>query len=724
MRTKRWVCWLLLCLLGNTINLATAQESAKATSKQASKPRKVPGFVQKLADESDTLGSKNKKIVNEAKLQGERAYNAENYFFAIEHYKNALRFDKKDKEIPFLIAECYRYANEIKNADPWYARALKMGFTNDTIHIQYGTILRALEKYPEAIEQYQAYLKYDQGNAYIKWLIESCKLAQTWLEKPARYTVENLKRFNTKNSEFGITPMKTNAVMLGSTRPDAMGTKLYGRLGEDFSDVFESYVDGTGKWSKLRPVPGLINTEGNEGSPCFTNDGNTMYFTRCNLKNGSCRIFRTNREGPNWSQPVQLRIMSDTVDVGHPALTPNEDKMYFVASNAEGGYGGKDLWFMNRTEDDTWEEPINLGATVNTEREEMFPFIHPSDTILFFASDGHPGMGGLDIFMTTGGGSDWEQPQNMRNPINSGADDFGFTTNRSLTSGFLASSRLDGRGSDDIYIWNFIPYRLTLTGRVYDDTTRRPLPGAMVRLLLEDSTYYETKADSQGFYSFKIREDVNYRLEAVMERGSIPAGLHAGPAKRLLYYPSDTAFSTYQTKADTDWRIDLPMRLVPTEEMVLHDILYDYDSASLKPVSILALDTLVQFLRKSKHISIAIHAHTDSRGSAAYNERLSQRRAQSVVRYLLTQGIDSSRLTARGHGESKLLNKCRDRVKCTEAEHQYNRRTTFSITSIDLDRMIVKYKRVTGEETEKADETLYDFMPSRSSSPRRQGASR
>ncbi|MFM9142544.1 MAG: hypothetical protein ACKOPP_00945 [Bacteroidota bacterium] len=260
-----------LCLLLGAWQPVMAQDAPKPKTSSTDKTKRAPGFLQKLADEADTLGS-SKKVVNEARLEGDRAYKAENYYFAIEHYKNALRFDKKDKEVPFLIGECYRMANEIKNADPWYAKAIKMGFSNESIHIQYGTILRALERYPEAIDQYEAYLRIRPEEPYIKWLIESCRLAQTWLEKPGRYTVENIKRFNTKNSEFGIAPMKTNAILLSSTRPDAMGTKLYGRLGEDFSDLFESYVDGQGKWSKLRPVPGLINTTGNEGTPSFTTD--------------------------------------------------------------------------------------------------------------------------------------------------------------------------------------------------------------------------------------------------------------------------------------------------------------------------------------------------------------------------------------------------------------------------------------------------------------------
>jgi len=217
----------------------------------------------------------------------------------------------------------------------------------------------------------------------------------------------------------------------------------------------------------------------------------------------------------------------------------------------------------------------------------------------------------------------------------------------------------------------------------------------------------ETETDSQGAYSFKIREDVRYVLEATVPRSKIPAGLHAGPVQRLLYYPTDTTFDTYQTRDDIDWVMDLPMKLVPTEEFILTDILYDYDSSRLRPVSMVALDSLVRFLNKSPNISIAINSHTDSRGSDGYNRKLSQRRAQSVVDYLRSQGIDSTRLKAIGYGESRLLNRCKDKVRCTEQEHQVNRRTTFSITSIDLDRVIVKYRRVTGEETESTEETLY-----------------
>jgi len=204
-----------------------------------------------------------------------------------------------------------------------------------------------------------------------------------------------------------------------------------------------------------------------------------------------------------------------------------------------------------------------------------------------------------------------------------------------------------------------------------------------------------------------LREDVQYRLEADVAKEKIPYQVHSAPRKRLLYYPTDSTFNTNQTVDDTDWIIDLPMRLVPTEEIRLSDILYDFDKATLRPESMISLDSLFDFLQKSQGISVAIHSHTDSRGSEPYNQNLSQMRAQSVVDYLVSKGITQDRLSAQGHGESKLINRCSDGAKCSEEEHQLNRRTTFSITDIDLDRVIVKYKRVTGEETEDAEEAIY-----------------
>jgi peptidoglycan-associated lipoprotein len=548
-----------------------------------------------------------------------------------------------------------------------------------------------MEKYDDAIEQYNTYLGLNPGDQRAKWLLESCKLAKTWMNTPSRYEINNMRTFNSRQSDYGLALYKNNGVIVSSTREDATGKKVYGRIGEDYSDLFESYVDRRGKWSKLKVIEGGVNTVFNEGTASVNRTGTIMFFTRCSSKTGECKIYSARKMGLKWSDAEPLVLFGDTVNVGQPSLSKDQKKLFFVADNAEGGYGGKDIWFVNKSRGDAWDEPINLGPDINTEFDEMFPYIHENGTTLYFASDGHPGMGGLDIFMAEGGGTEWSQPENMKYPINSGADDFAFIANTKKDKGFLSTNRPGGRGSDDIWQWVLTPLQFNLSGMVYDDSTRRPLSGAEVKLIMEDSTYIEAITDNKGMYTFRLREDLAYRIEVT----------------RKEYFGEDTSLSTKGLEDSKDFVINIPLKLVPIEEIVLKDILYDFDSDKLKPISKVSLDELVAILKKSENLRIAINSHTDSRGSDEYNLELSQRRAQSVVNYLIENGIDSARLEAVGFGETQLLNQCANGVKCSEEEHQLNRRTTFKVISTDF-KGIIKYRRVTGEEEEEADQIFTD----------------
>jgi outer membrane protein OmpA-like peptidoglycan-associated protein len=300
-------------------------------------------------------------------------------------------------------------------------------------------------------------------------------------------------------------------------------------------------------------------------------------------------------------------------------------------------------------------------------------------------------MGGLDVFYTEGEGTEWGKPENMKYPINSGADDFAFVANARRDKGFLSSNRPGGRGGDDIWQWVLTPLVFNLSGMVYDDSTRRPLSGAEVKLIMPDSTYMDAITDNRGNYTFKLREDMNYRIEVT----------------RREYFAEDTVVSTKKMEVSKDFVINIPLKLVPIEEITLQDILYDFASDKLTPASKENLKVLVAMMKKSENLIIAINSHTDSRGSDDYNLDLSQRRAQSVVNHLIENGIDSARLVAKGYGETQLLNRCSNGVNCSDAEHQLNRRTTFKVISSDF-KGIIKYRRVTGEETQEGDEIFTD----------------
>ncbi len=621
---------------------------------------------------------------------GDRAFEIESYFVAADHYKKAIKSKDNKARATYMVAECYRLANDFKVAESWYARAIKAGYDGSELYLNYAHVLRGLEKYDDAIEQYNTFLGVNPGDSRVKWLLESCKLAKTWINTPSRYEVNNMRVFNSRQSDYGLTLYKNNGVMVSSTREDATGKKIYGRIGEDFSDIFESYVDRKGKWSKLKILEGAVNTPMNDGTVAANRLGTIMYFTRCSSKTGECRVFMSRKQGTKWGTPEMVSIFGDTINVGQPSLSRDQKKLYFVADDAEGGYGGKDIWFMNKARDG-WDTPINLGPVVNTGDDEMFPYIHETENILYFASDGHPGMGGLDVFYAEGEGTEWAKPENMKYPINSGADDFAFVANARRDKGFLSSNRPGGRGSDDIWQWVLTPLVFNLSGMVFDDSTRRPLSGAEVKLIMEDSTYMDAITDNRGNYTFKLREDMRYKIEVT----------------RKDYFSEDTTLSTKGQETSKDFVINIPLKLVPIEEITLEDILYDFNKADLQEKSKVSLDKLVALLKKSANLRISINSHTDSRGGDEYNMELSQRRAESVVKYLIQNGIDSARLEAKGFGESRLLNRCANGVNCTEEEHSVNRRTTFKVISTDF-KGIIKYRRVTGEETSDGDEVFTD----------------
>lgn len=623
---------------------------------------------------------------------GDKAFAIQNYFLAIDSYKKAIKSKEKKATATYKIAECYRLMNDNKLAESWYARAIKAGYEEADLYLNYAGVLRGMEKYDEAIEQYNTYLGLNPSDSKAKWLMESCKLAKTWMNTPSRYEVNNMKVFNSRQSDYGLTLYKNNGVIISSTREEATGKKLYGRIGEDFSDLFESTVDRRGKWGKLQVLTGDVNTSFNEGTATVNKNGTIMFFTRCSSKTGECKIFMSRKAGNNWTKAEVIQLFGDTVNVGQPSLSKDQKKLFFVADNAPGGQGGKDIWFINKGRGDSWDEPINLGPQVNTESDEMFPFIHEDDNTLYFASDGHPGMGGLDIFYVEGSGTEWSQPVNMKFPINSGADDFAFIANGRKDKGFLSTNRPGGRGSDDIWQWVLTPLQFNLSGQVFDDSTRRALSGAEVKLIfVEDKSYIEAITDNRGMYTFKLREGVDYKIEVT----------------RKEYFGDDTSLTTKGYDVSKDFVINVPLKPVPLEEVTLNDILYDFNSDKLTATSKENLKVLIDMMKKSENLIIAINSHTDARGSDEYNLDLSQRRAQSVVNYLIENGIDSIRLQAKGFGETQLLNRCKNGVNCSEEEHQLNRRTTFKVVSTDF-KGIIRYRRVTGNEEKEEDQIFTD----------------
>lgn len=605
------------------------------------------------------------------------------YFEAAELYKKGIA-KEKDREVKafgtFRIAECYRLATQPKLAEGWYERAIKAGYTEPEVYLNYAGVLRNLEKYNEAVEQYNKYLATNPTDEAAKRQMEGSKLATTWKEAQTRYTVTNAATFNTNASDYGVTLFKKNGLFFSSARESAVGKSTYDKTGEKFSSIFETYIDKRGKWSTPVLIAGPVNTSMNEGALTFNKAFTIMLFTRCDTKKGLCKIYESRKQGNGWGEPKLVSIFGDSITVGQPALSPDGRTLYFVADNAPDGYGGKDIWMvpLNKSE----EQPVNLGPSINTPGNEMFPYLHPSGT-LYFSSDYHLGMGGLDIFSSEGGGNEWSKPENLKAPFNSGADDFAYISNAGKTRGFLSSNRLEGRGMDDIYEWVLTPLEFSVKGVIRNETDQKPIPGAQVKLFLSDSTFVDTIADASGNYSFTLKEGYNYALQA----------------NKKDFFGNNGKVSTEGEKYSKVFTVDIALKPIPREEIQLEDILYDLGSDKLTAASKKSLESLVTMLKSSPELKIGINSHTDSRDTEANNLDLSQRRAQSVVNFLIENGIEEDRLKATGFGESQLLNRCADGVKCTEEEHAVNRRTTFQVLSTDY-KGIIKYKRVTGQTDE------------------------
>ena len=634
------------------------------------------------------LGS-GQAYAQKALTEADMAYKFEQYFESAKLYQKALGKVKgaKKGEVTFKVAESYRLSGQPRQAEGWYERAISNGYNEPSVVLQYADILKQNANYDKAIQEYNAYLGAKPGDKRGTDGVASSQTAKAYIEHPTRYKVTNFSVMNSDKNDFSPMFYKKNGLVFGSSRDEATGKRTYDRTGEKFTDLWIAYQDKKGNWSKPTMLEGLVNTDNHEGSPTFSKNGSIMYFTGCDRKTGGCKVYMSKRQGTGWDAPQMIPLFGkdSTIVVGSPVLSDDEKSLYFVAYNAPGGLGGHDIWVVKKSKGG-WDDPVNLGPGVNTSGEEMTPYI-TKDNMLYFSSNGHLGMGGLDVFSAKGQGTTWADVQNLKYPINSPGDDMNFVIDAKKENGYVVSNR-EGARMYDLYTVVLPPLVYAVAGTIIDDSTKKPIAGANVQLILPDSTYQEVTTKTNGSYSFKIKADQDYRLVA----------------NRNKYFGNSGSVSTKNEQESKNYTVDINLRPIPETVITLRDILYDLNSAALKDESKTSLDQMVGLLKNTPNLRVAINSHTDSRGRADSNIALSQRRALSVVRYLTANGIDSARLVAKGYGETKLLNKCADGVECTEEEHAVNRRTEFEILSSDYKGKII-YKRVTGNDDEVNTET-------------------
>jgi len=623
--------------------------------------------------------------------QADQAFAKGDYYDAATLYKKAFTKEKnkvKRAEIIFKVAESYRLTNDYRNQEVWYAKALKANYKGPEAIVRYADALKFNGKYDEAIVQYTNFKKADPSDPRGDLGIESSQQAQKWKDKPLRYRIENVAAINTKYSDFdAVYSHKDHRhIIFTSARQESMGKNNDGGTGEKYQDLYEAAVDKKGKWSSPKPLLEPINSGSNDGSAILDAKGGDMFFTRCGSeksKGGNCEIYFTKRKGQTWDEPKLIPLSPDSSTVGQPAISADGKTLYFVSDMA-GGQGGKDIWMTTMDpKSKEWGTPVNLGPKINTPEDEMFPY-STSDGTLYFSSKGHIGMGGLDIFKTKMTGNAWDEPVNMRYPVNSSADDFAFVVDETTgDKGFLSSDRESGKGSDDIYSWTLPPLLFTVSGKVLDADTKVPIEGATIELFGSDGSSIPFKTDKTGAYKFDLKPEVSYRVSATMKN----------------YLNKYLEVSTVGVEQSKDYVGDFDFALRSTLRAVeLPDIYYDLAKWDLRPESKRSLDGLIQTLNDNPTIVIELGSHTDSRPIPMTNDTLSQRRAQSVVDYLIQHGIDKDRLVAHGYGEheprvldkdkgsfkagdvmtDEFISKLKN-TKLKEEAHQLNRRTEFKV---------------------------------------------
>ncbi len=595
-------------------------------------------------------------------------------------------------EVAYEMAGCYRKLSMAARAAAAYQNAIRYEYPDSAAYYWLGRSLQADGKYQPAIEAYTQYLMWKPSDALAREGIRGCRQAMDVRDgRTTRYIVREAKIFNSRRSDFA--PMyldkSLDQLYFTSSNEKASGTAKSDITGMKQSDIFYSKKDEKGNWQRPEPAEGELNSDFDEGIVSFSPDGQTMYLTKARQDPAaatSVEIYTARRSDASWSAPVKYEIINDTISaVGHPAVSADGKYLYF-SSDMPGGYGGKDIWRVNLL--DKIGSLENLGPQINTEGDEVFPYSR-TDSLLYFSSDGHPGFGGLDIFKAhlDATGNRWSV-ENMGRPVNSQADDFGITFGEG-ESGFFSSGRGDARGYDHIYSFTLPELNITISGWVVDKDDE-PVPGAVIRIVGDDGSNQKEVARDDGSFSFRLSRGVKY----VMQAG----------AKGYLNVKQE--FESDSAEEDADYAVDFVLSSI-SKPNVVENIFYDFDKASLRPESKAALDELAGMLRDNPNITIEMGSHTDRKGTDAYNDDLSLRRAKSVVDYLIAAGIKADRLHFEGYGKkrpktvTKRVNKefpqFEEGTVLTpefietlgeedqEAADQINRRTEFLVTATDYE---------------------------------------
>ena len=578
-----------------------------------------------------------------AMRKGEKFLAIGEYHDAAEQFKKAYtKTPTKERQLrgqrALKMAHCYRHISSTQKAISAYRNALRYNVASLDDRLDYARLLLKNGEYKRALTEFELLNDSMPNNVLVRNGLLSAKMAPKWKEQGSDYTVKKMTEFNSRRADYCpvLAGDQWDRLYFSSTRNDALGDELSGITGAKPGDIFFSDKDDKGKWSKPQTIESGLNTEYDEGACCLSPDGSTMYLTQC-LSDASyprfAQIVTAQRSDASWGKTTPLLITNDTLSAyAHPAVSPDGEWLYFV-SDMPGGKGGLDIWRMRLTTNG----PVgveNLGEPINTPGDEMFPTFRPNGDF-YFSSDGHPGFGGLDIFIATVGEDGKYHLSHPGYPLNSQGDDFGMTFQGQLNQGFFSSNRGDGRGWDHIYSFYNPEIVQTIRGWIYEQDGYE-LTAGEARIVGTDGTNLRLGVRGDGSFEYVVKPGVDYIILAMCD-GFLnhKEEIHVDSVKESKVY-------------------DLQFPLASISAPVLIDnIFYAFDKATLLPESKNALDSLILMLNENPNITIELSAHTDYRGAEDYNKKLSQKRAESVVNYLINHGIAADRLTAVGYGEEK-----------------------------------------------------------------------
>jgi len=639
---------------------------------------------------------------------GDMAYERKQFAVAVNMLPDEYQKEKSTVnkgKIAFKIGESYKRMNQNGKAIEWYKTAYDNSYGIDALKA-YAFSLKEAGRYKEAQTSFKE-LGIEIGSPYeYRKEISACNIAQGWLDNEALNPYKVMDAgLNSVDADYAPIIMENGQLLFTSDRQSGSDANTYNWTGNGFSNL---WIFDTKSFDS-DPFSDKINSPNNEGTATFSKDFNTIIFSRCfapNKEDSYCKLMSSTKENGDWTKPTMLNFTKPEVNYGHPSLSDDDQLLYFSCNDPD-GWGGYDIYLSQRGAEGNWTEPKLLSRAINTEKDDKFPFID-ADT-LYFASAGHTGMGGLDIFKSyIQNGSRWTPAQNMLPPINSSADDFGIVIDyinpledEALQHGYFTSSRKNGQGNDDIYKFNKIvlpppviaevdtteavkpkeiEYKLILNGyvveQIFKDPNnpnskvigRRPIPSATVDINVNGKSIDNITVDNEGFFSIVMDEDTDYYLFGSKDG-------YLNNSNRF----SSKGIGKIASNPVQEFEVEIILdKIFKNKEIVLDNIYYDLDKWDIREDAQPTLNTLYNTLQQNPQVKIQLNSHTDCQGQDQYNENLSQKRAQSAIEYLIKKGISAQRLSAVGYGETRLAIDCAC-AKCTDEEHQANRRTTFTI---------------------------------------------